>query len=89
MKVLGITTEGDSAAAIIEDGKILGAANEERLSRMKLVVGFPRRSIKEVLELSNTDVGELDAVFVAARNSIFVDQLEPLNGWPQLSENGG
>jgi carbamoyltransferase len=87
MKILGITTEGDSGSAIVENGKILNAVNEERLSRMKLVVGFPRKSIKEVLELSNTNVSEIDAVIVAAKNSLFVDQLEPYNGWLQLSEN--
>jgi carbamoyltransferase len=85
MKVLGITTEGDSGACIIEDGRILSAVNEERLSRMKLVVGFPRKSIQDVLELSNIGASEIDAVIIASRNSIFVDQLEPFNGWPQLS----
>lgn len=88
MKVLGITTEGDSGAAIIEDGRILAAVNEERLSRMKLVVGFPRGSIAEVLELSGTSVSELDAVLVAATRSIFVDELEPFAGWFQPSQNG-
>src|SRR5688572_15830021 len=88
MKVLGITTEGDSGAAIVEDGRILAAVNEERLSRMKLVVGFPRGSIAEVLELTGTSVSELDAVLVAATRSIFVDELEPFAGWFQPSQNG-
>ena len=34
MRVLGIGTEEDSGAAIIEDGRILAAVNEERLCRM-------------------------------------------------------
>ena len=38
MKVLGLGTEGDSGAAIVEDGRILAAVNEERLSRLKLDV---------------------------------------------------
>ena len=88
MKVLGITTEGDSGAAIVEDGRILAAVNEERLSRMKLVVGFPRGSIREVLQLVNMDVTELDAVLVAAKNGLFVDELEPFYGWFQDSGNG-
>jgi carbamoyltransferase len=88
MKVLGITTEGDSGAAIVEDGHILAAVNEERLARMKLVVGFPRASIHEVLELAETDVSELDAVLVASTDSMFVDELEPFSGWFQHSENG-
>lgn len=88
MRVLGITTEGDSGAAIVEDGRILAAVNEERLARKKLVVGFPRLSIAEVLNLSGTEAGTLDAVIVAAERSIFVDELEPFEGWLQDGENG-
>jgi carbamoyltransferase len=87
MRVLGITTEGDSGAAIVEDGRIIAAVNEERLSRMKLVVGFPRLSIREVMELSGTEPDNLDGVIVAAHNGIFVDQLEPFSGWAQLDGN--
>lgn len=88
MKVLGITTEGDSGAALVEDGRILAAVNEERLARMKLVVGFPRDSIREVLSLGATKCSDLDAVIVAATKGIFVDQLRPFQGWRQLSPNG-
>lgn len=88
MRVLGVTTEGDSGAAVVEDGCILAAVNEERLSRMKLVVGFPRASIREVLRLSETRVEDLDVVLVAATDSIFVDQLEPFNGWLEDWPNG-
>lgn len=88
MKVLGITTEGDSGAAYIEDGHILSAVNEERLSRMKLVVGFPRQSIHEVLDLAQARPDDLDVVMVGAENSIFVDRLEPFTGWHTLSNNG-
>jgi carbamoyltransferase len=88
MKVLGITTEGDSGAAIVEDGHILAAVNEERLARMKLVVGFPRGAIREVLDIAGTSVEDLDAVLVAARNGLFVDELEPFYGWFQHSPNG-
>ncbi|MEX2030595.1 MAG: carbamoyltransferase C-terminal domain-containing protein [Anaerolineales bacterium] len=88
MKILGITTEGDSGAAVVQDGRILAAVNEERLSRLKLVVGFPRLSIREVLDLSGTEVGELDAVLVAGTDSVFVDTLQPFVGWLEDSGNG-
>lgn len=88
VKILGITTEGDSGAAVVEDGRILAAVNEERLSRLKLVVGFPRLSIREVLDLSGTDVGDLEAVLVAATESVFVDELEPFVGWLEDAGNG-
>lgn len=88
MRVLGLTTEGDSGAAIVEDGRILAAVNEERLSRLKLVVGFPRGAIREVLRLTNTRVDELDGVLVAATRSVFADELEPFEGWFQSSYHG-
>lgn len=87
MKILGITTEGDSGAALIEDGHIVAAVNEERLARMKLVVGFPRASIREVLDLAGIGPDELDGVLVASTESVFVDELEPFPGWFQ-SPNG-
>ena len=46
MKVLGLGTEGDSGASLVEDGRLVAALNEERTSRLKLVSGFPRESIR-------------------------------------------
>ncbi len=89
MRVLGITGEGDSGAAVVEDGRILAAVNEERLARLKLVVGFPRAAIREVLDLSETDVEQLDAVLVAATSAIFVDELEPFDGLFVRAANNG
>lgn len=88
MRVLGLGTEGDSGAAIIEDGRILAAVNEERYCRLKLVVGFPRESIREVLRLSSTDVSDLDAVLVGGRDDIFVDELQAFHGWFQQPPAG-
>ncbi|MFV1857922.1 MAG: carbamoyltransferase [Anaerolineales bacterium] len=88
MRVLGITTEGDSGAALIEDGRIVAAVNEERLSRMKLVMGFPRGSIREVLDIAGARVSDLGAVLVADKRNVLIDQLMPFAGWEQLSQNG-
>ncbi|HEX6938530.1 MAG TPA: carbamoyltransferase C-terminal domain-containing protein [Longimicrobiales bacterium] len=88
MKVLGITTEGDGGAAVVEDGRILAAVNEERLCRMKLVVGFPRGAIAEVMRLSGCRAGDFDAAIIAATMSEFVDELEPFDGWFQGMRHG-
>ncbi|MFQ3567075.1 MAG: carbamoyltransferase C-terminal domain-containing protein [Aggregatilineales bacterium] len=88
MKVLGLGTEGDSGAAIIEDGRIIAAINEERLARLKLVTGFPRASILEVLRLSNTSVDELSAVLIGGKDDLLVDELEPFDGWFQYKPSG-
>jgi len=88
MRVLGLGTEGDSGAAIVEDGRILAAVNEERLSRLKLVEGFPRGSIQEVLRLTGTTIADLDAVLVASTHDLFVNELRPFDGWFQHRIDG-
>jgi len=62
--ILGIHDGHDAGAALIKDDEI-HAVNEERLSREKYHRGFPKRSIKEVLELSSTDPADIDLVAAA------------------------
>ena len=63
MIVLGIHYEThDSGAALIKDGKILCAVNEERLSRKKYDKAAPIRSIHACLELAGLSVADLDVV---------------------------
>src|SRR5690606_34597835 len=88
MRVLGLGTEGDSGAAIVEDGRILAAVNEERISRLKLVEGFPRGSIQEVLRRTGTTIADLDAVLVASTHDLFVNELRPFDGWFQHRIDG-
>jgi carbamoyltransferase len=52
----------DSAAAILRDGKIVAACQEERLSRKKHDAGFPSRAVKYVLREAGIGPGDLDAV---------------------------
>ena len=49
MYILGIWDGHDAGAALIQDREIVFAVNEERLSRRKLEVGFPARSIAACL----------------------------------------
>ena len=44
----------DSGAAVIVDGQIVSAVNEERLSRKKSDGSYPFQSIEKVLELAGT-----------------------------------
>jgi carbamoyltransferase len=62
MKVLGIWDGHDAGAALVADGRVVAAINEERLSRRKLDVGFPVRSIQACLELADMGARELDVV---------------------------
>ena len=61
--ILGISAfYHDSAAAILIDGEIIAACQEERFSRIKHDSGFPINAIKYVLEEASMDYDELTAV---------------------------
>jgi len=63
MTILGISAfYHDSAAALIEDGKIIAAAQEERFTRKKHDPGFPTHAVKYCLEYGGTTLNKLDAI---------------------------
>lgn len=63
MRILGISAfYHDSAAAILEDGKILAAVQEERFTRKKHDPSFPSNAVKYCLEHAGFTIDELDAV---------------------------
>lgn len=60
MNVLGVWDGHDSGAALLVDGRLRVAVNEERLTRRKLEVRFPSRAIETCLNesgLTPADVG--------------------------------
>ena len=62
-KILGISAfYHDSAAALLVNGKIIAAAQEERFTRKKHTSDFPVNAIKFCLEYSGCSINELDAV---------------------------
>ncbi len=63
MKILGISAYyHDSAAALLADGRVLAAAQEERFTRKKHDSGFPLRAIAACLEAGGLAPRELDCV---------------------------
>ncbi|MEL0010710.1 MAG: carbamoyltransferase [Bacteroidota bacterium] len=63
MKILGISAfYHDSAAAFLEDGHILAAAQEERFSRIKHDAGFPTHAVDYVLQEAGYDLSHVDAI---------------------------
>jgi len=63
MLILGISCfYHDSAAAIIEDGKIIAAAQEERFTRIKHDESFPQQAIRYCLDEAGCLLGDIDAV---------------------------
>ncbi|MEG3980531.1 carbamoyltransferase [Microcoleus sp. T3B2] len=63
MNILGISAYyHDSAAALIRDGEIIAAAQEERFSRKKHDARFPKNAIAYCLKEANIDLRELDRI---------------------------
>ncbi len=81
MIVLGITDGQTSGAAILKEGKLVAAVNEERLVRLKQARGFPRASIKEVMEIADVSPDEIDGVGVAQYNMEFRNDVAAWQGW--------
>ena len=63
MKILGISAYyHDSAAALVIDGQIIAAAQEERFSRKKHDARFPKNAIHYCLSEKNLRLSDLDRI---------------------------
>jgi carbamoyltransferase len=63
VKILGISAfYHDSAAAIIDNGEIIAAAQEERFTRKKHDPNFPTNAVKFCLEYAGIGLHQLDAI---------------------------
>ena len=63
MRVLGISAfYHDSAAALIEDGHLVGAAQEERFTRKKHDSAFPQNAVQYCLDTAGIKLADVDYV---------------------------
>src|SRR5215471_7884727 len=63
MWILGISAfYHDSAAALVRDGEVMAAAQEERFTRIKHDSRFPSHAVHYCLESAGLKPGELDHV---------------------------
>ena len=66
MNILGINAyHGDASVALVKDGQLVGAMEEERLNRRKHCAGFPALAAKAVLAAAGVAPAELDHVAVS------------------------
>jgi carbamoyltransferase len=64
--ILGINAyHGDASAALVINGQLVAAVEEERFNRVKHWAGFPAESIRYVLDEGRITVGDLDHVAVS------------------------
>jgi carbamoyltransferase len=76
IRLLGISAfYHDSAAALVEDGRILAAAQEERFTRKKHDAGFPVNAIRYCLESASVDLNEVDYVIYYEKPFIKFERL--------------
>jgi len=63
MNILGISCfYHDSAAALVKDGQIMAAAQEERFTRVKHDPSFPSNAVRRCLEMGGITVKDIDYV---------------------------
>lgn len=63
MRILGISCHyHDSAAALIEDGVVVAAVEEERLTRLKHDPSFPDEAIDACLRIAGVGIEAVDAI---------------------------
>jgi len=79
MRILGLSSfRHDSSAALLEDGKIIAAVEDAKLSRFPSR-GLPESAIKFCLAKAGATWHDLDAIAVSTR---------PLRGWARRSWSG-
>lgn len=73
MNILGINAyHGNSSAAIVCDGRLVAAVEEERFNRVKYAAGFPAQAIRYCLAEAGLRIEEVDHVAI------------PRNPWARL-----
>ena len=86
MRILGISCYfHDSAAALLEDGVLIAAAEEERFSRLKHDFGFPYQAIDFCLKKGNITGKDLDYVAFFEKPFLKFDRLlkTAVQGFPE------
>src|SRR6266566_1356829 len=73
MHILGINAyHGNSSAALVSDGRLIAAVEEERFNRVKYAAGFPSAAIRYCLDAAGIPLSEVDHVAI------------PRNPWARL-----
>jgi carbamoyltransferase len=87
MLILGISAfYHDSAAALLRDGVIVAAAQEERFSRIKHDARFPGAAISYCLDEAGVDLGQIDHVVFFEKPFIKFERL--LETYVQMAPRG-
>ena len=86
--VLGLNCfHADAAAALVRDGRLIAAVEEERFNRLKHSAGFPLEAARWCLRQGGVDLREIDAVAVGMKpiDNVQDEVLQILSGRPNYS----
>jgi carbamoyltransferase len=99
MYVLGINAyHGDAAAALIKDGRIVAAVEEERFNRVKHCAGFPTQAVRYCLEVAGISIEEVAHIGISRDPSAHLHKkvlfaagraAKQIGGRRQTAEGGG
>src|SRR5262250_1465914 len=65
MNILGINAyHGNASAALVSDGRLVAAVEEERFNRVKYAAGFPAQAIRYCLKVAALQLKDIDHVAV-------------------------
>lgn len=85
MSILGVSAfYHDSAAALLVDGTLAAAAEEERLRRLKHYSGFPSMAVEYCLGEAGLALGEVEHIVFYEKPLLKFDRIVEtlLDGWP-------
>lgn len=77
MYILGLNLIHDTSAALIKDGKIIGAIEEERLNGQKHTDNFPIQSIEWLLQEAGIKISDVDHVVTSFEFEKFKNNKNP------------
>lgn len=88
MKIIGLNAyHGDASAALVVDGQLVAAVEEERFNRIKHWAGFPGESIRWCLQQAGLKVTDIDHVAVSfdPRANLWRRLQFVATHWPSMS----
>ena len=78
--ILGLNAIGfNTSASLLKNGKLIGAIEEERLTRNKRTRSFPNLSIKYLLKKNNLKFKDIDAVGISWNPTINLEKFDKAN----------
>src|SRR6185312_5604679 len=70
MYILGINAyHGDAAAALLKDGRLVAAAEEERFNRVKHCAGFPAHAVAYCLRAAGIEIDDVEHIGISRNPS--------------------